>query len=153
VRRNEAGRHKSDSQAGVSYRTSYRKVVTDGMIPGVTDAGASKYIAAQSHGAAPCEIPGVRTQRGDNRCIPDRTEKRRYRSGLRHIPAITGGNTNGFICQWRNQIRNPVFRVSGIGIAEHKDFRISRGVLDRVDEVVNFLAASCRDPGNQHRRA
>ena len=35
---------------------SDRKVVADGVIPGITDADAIKYVAAQSHGATPCEI-------------------------------------------------------------------------------------------------
>jgi len=142
----------TDRQTCVLYCLRQSKIIGKSAAPLFSHIYPIEYVPANRHRAAPGEVAGVRTQRGDDGGIPDRAEERWNGTGACRIPAIAGRYRDGFIFQRWDQTGNPVLGEPRIGIAKDEDFRIRSRVLDGVDQIVHFLAAVIRNAGDTHGR-
>src|SRR5208283_1048069 len=101
-----------------------RVVVAEGVLPGIEHANLFENRATDRGASASTEVFVVRTEHGDNRSVPCGEKGGREAIVVWQKPAHGGGSTDTGIRERSDEMMEPAFSRTAIGIGEDQDFEL-----------------------------
>ena len=137
----QAMRFDANDKTMLVNRLADGKIIAQRACPTIFDLTGSKQLPPQSHSSPPGKVAVGIPHQGGTTGIPNRSKQRGKMSTLGQIPAETGADSHLLILERIDQMAQPEFGRTDVGVTKGQYSVLGPEVSDGVQQIVNLLSS------------